>query len=78
MANHDKRLDRQTGNYKTIEGLTEAVLALDRAKKHSRKTMGEMTGVSGATVTRIIQANKPVEEVKVDLNKMINELWRIT
>ena len=74
MANRRKRTDRTTGNYDTLEELTEAVMLLHRTKKYSRIAMGEKVGVGPATCTRIINENT-VHEVDVDLNALFNELW---
>ena len=77
MANSDKRTDRSTGKYDTVEELTTEVLRMHRTKKYSREYMGKLVGVSGATCTRIIHGNKP-HGVQVDLGAMFNELWIIT
>ena len=77
MANFDKRLDRSTGNYDTLEELTAEVMKLYKTKKYSRVAMGELVGVSGATCTRVINENE-VKEVDVDLNAMFNKLWVMT
>jgi hypothetical protein len=77
MANYDKRLDRSTGKYATLKELTAAIMKLHIGKQHSRAHMGRIVGVSGATVTRVINENTP-REVNVDLNAIFNKLWVMT
>lgn len=77
MANHDKRLNRTTGNYDNIKDLTAAVMKLNRGGKHSREHMGRVVGVDASTCTRIINENT-VRGPDIDLNAILNSLWYIT
>jgi hypothetical protein len=72
-------LDKATGIYDTHELLLHNVKRLVNVRPNINQVeIARMTGVSAGTVSAIVKDMRAgADPVKVDLNKMFNELWRI-
>jgi hypothetical protein len=74
------RTDKATGNYATHEELLAEVKRMVNLRPNvSQVIIAKRTGVSTGTVSTIVKDMRAgADPVQVDLNKMFNDLWRIT
>ena len=82
MSNEKYKHRQTTGRYKTREELEEAVLRLsdDTVFNRTYHQIASATGVSTATVERILGAAEVKKEAPVsrrELNEKLNRLWKI-
>jgi hypothetical protein len=74
------RTDKAIGNYATHELLLAEVKRLVNVRPNlSQNLIAKQVGVSPGTVSSIVKDMRAgADPVQVDLNKMFNELWKIT
>ena len=76
MANRTKRENKSKGRYATYDEFVAAVMLLHRGRKHSLRAIAEEVGTTKATVAGVIDKHD-VKELDVDLNAMLDKLWRV-